>query len=140
MPSGYSSFRNTFPLVAGGNISPSTIIALSTTANQTAIQASSTVTVTVGIVGEGTQDAPLTGYSGYHAVAGGPIGDWFAAPADGLLVIGTGGCTAGDCLTTDGNGNGVTTTTSGAFVSAQALETCVATEKCHVVGCKFFYV
>lgn len=113
-------------LVAGGDIRPSRFIKISTAANQTALE-SDAGELSVGVSGEGTQDAPQSGSDGDAAEAGDhfmyhPIGD------EALIETGSGGCGAGAHLTPDADGKAVIAT-QGDYVGALALEAASAGEK-----------
>lgn len=114
--------RNQAPmLLAGGNVSPSRFVKLSTAANHTALQATAGSKI-IGISGVGTRLPPgITGDDGYHAVDTENI-DMFSLGDICLLKIGSGGCTAGDYLKSDASGQGVTAG-AGEFAGAVALQT-----------------
>lgn len=124
------------PLIAGGNIAPATFIRLSTTANQTAL-AASTGEKAFGIADESTMVAPTDGASTYHATAGYPV-KYFMRGETCKLTIGSGGCTAGDWLKSDSSGGGVAATTDKDFVGAIALETASAAELAEVLIVGFY--
>lgn len=141
---GYTGNTFSYPMGAGGNINPCVFITLSTapaastvayTSNRLALQAG-TAARTIGITGEGTEQAPQSGYATYHATSGNPLGDWFGngyAGGDALVVVGSTAVTANDLLQSDTNGNAVTCTVSGTWYGAMALESANPGEKVPVV-------
>jgi hypothetical protein len=112
----------------GGLISPSVFVVLdSTTKGGTVEQASGTATPLFGISQPSTRNAP------YPSLDDGYAGRNDASQNDEILVytfpdkevylqIGAGGCNPGDRLTSDSNGNGIVTTTTGQFIGAVAKE------------------
>lgn len=124
-------------LVAGGDINPSRFVRISTAANKTVLEADAG-SRTYGISQEGTQDTPLPNASTLAAAAGDQL-RLYKRGEIALLEIGSGGCTAGDALKSDGDGKGVTTTTNNDWVGAEALETAAAGEKALVEVVGYFY-
>jgi hypothetical protein len=119
-------------LIAGGNINPASFVKISTAADNTALQAAAATDLLIGVAQEGTHDAPgLTGSSAYAATAGKPI-QIYGVGDTCLLVLGTGGCTAGQFLTSDASGNGVAAASTN-IVGAMSLEAGVAAAKVRVV-------
>lgn len=122
--------RNSAPqLIAGGTINPACFVKLSTTANNTGLAGTSNC-YAVGIINDETrQPQGVIGSTGEAVISGLPI------PLFGIgdicnLVMGAGGCTAGDLLKSDTNGNGVTATVAGTDIyCAIALETTPASQK-----------
>lgn len=110
--------------IANGNITPSTFVKIDTTQTCTSvIQAAAATDYPIGVSKESTDQPPIPTLTGtqYAAIAGEnckvyQVGDTC------LLNIGSGGCTAGDKLTSDGSGNGITAS-SGNIYGAIALET-----------------
>ena len=119
-----ANIRNQSPsLIAGGNISPSTFVKLSTSADNTGLQAGAN-DPPIGISGVGTKQPPgVTGSDAYHAHSGEAI-ELFGCGDICLLLAGSGGFTRGDRLKSDASGAGVTEASSGAIqnVGAIALE------------------
>jgi hypothetical protein len=109
-------------LVANGNIIPSSIVILDSTNAGYGLQASSaTTTPLFGICYQNqwrTPWAPLQ--DGFAAIQGINIGIFEEAEICRLQIGGT--VTTGDMLTSDANGRGITTTTSGNYTIAQAME------------------
>lgn len=128
----------TVPLAAGGDINPSRFVTWSAAANQTVLESNSGDTKLVGITAEHTKNAPQTGGSTLHAEAGDQARVHFPGE-DCLLLIGAGGCTAGDFLKPDADGKGVVAVT-GAVAGAQATETAAAGELAHVLVTPPLYV
>lgn len=121
--------------IAGGNILPSTFVKIdATVAMPTVIQASANTDVLIGVSKESTDAPPIPQLSGtqYAAVSGENCRVY--QPGEScLLSIGSGGCTAGDMLTTDGSGGGITTAPgAGVRVGAIALMTAVSGDKARV--------
>lgn len=110
--------------IANGNISPSVFVKIdATVATPAVIQAAANSDYPIGISKESTDQPPIPQLTGtqFAAIAGEnckvyQVGDTC------LLSIGAGGCTAGDKLTSDANGNGVTAS-AGQIYGAIALET-----------------
>ena len=121
--------RNQSPqLVAGGNISPSTFVKVSTAADNTALQAGANEGI-IGISQVGLHQPPgVTGSDAYAAVAGENI-EIFGL-GDICLLKSASGWTRGDFLKSDANGLGVTIATSGVMqnIGAQALESAATNE------------
>lgn len=112
------------PVIAGGDIRPARFLTISTAANHTVLESNSGDTKLLGISDEHTRNAPQTGGSTNHAEAGDQV--LVHLPNDTcLLKIGSGGCTAGDFLKPDADGQGVTAGAA-AVAGAQALETAAA--------------
>ena len=118
---------HTTSILAGGNIYPSRFIKISTSADNTALQAGSNEDV-IGISTEATKDAPLSGASAYAGVDTYQM-HYYPNGTECLLEIGSGGVTRGDYLKSDTNGKGVSAATTGPtaqFIGAQALESAAA--------------
>lgn len=121
-------------LVAGGNIKPNRFIKLSTSANNTALQAGANEAV-IGIARQGTKLAPGIDTTGYLATSGDNV-PYFGDGEVTMLVLGSGGCAAGDLLKSDINGAGVAIATSGTTaqeIGARALEAGASGELVRVV-------
>jgi hypothetical protein len=116
-------------LVANGNVTPSSIVILDSTAPGRGILASSaTATVLWGISQEGQwRTAWAALQDGFCAIKGSNFNVFINPDTQCLLKIG-GTVTAGDYLTSDANGLGITTTTTGNWVIAQALASGVAND------------
>lgn len=112
-------------LKSGGTINPSCFIKVSTAANQTALQAGAG-DLPIGISMEGSQQSPNLNTT--YAAATGDFFKFYALGDVCLLTIGSGGCTAGDALKSDANGNGVTGTVGTDKCGAIALETAASGE------------
>ena len=96
--------------LANGNINVARIVKIDNTAgaNFRVIQADASSDKSVGISQQGTYQPPgVVGSDAFAAHAGQPV---FVAAVgeETLLLIGTGGCTQGDLLTSDASGQGVT--------------------------------
>lgn len=111
---------------AGGDIYPARFTTISTVANNTVLESNSGDTKLFGISTEATKNAPQSGGSSLAAEANDEIRVYEPGNTC-LLMIGSGGCTAGDFLKPDADGKGVTATT-GAVAGAQAIETASASE------------
>lgn len=109
--------------VAGGDIRPSRFVKVSTAADHTVLEADANEAV-IGISHESTQDAPISGASANAAESGDQL-TVYGIGRSCLLKIGSGGCTRGDELKSDADGQGVTRATTGTtlqHVGAIALE------------------
>jgi len=110
MPYGFEPMQVT----AGGTVRPCRFVKVSTAADNTVLEADANEAI-IGVSSQATQDAPLSGNDGNAATTGDqlhihPIGTRC------LLRIGSGGCTRGGELKSDGDGNGVAVATSGTTV------------------------
>jgi len=121
--------------VAGGTINPARFVTLSTSKDQTLLQASTAGQRVLGIAQTGTKYPP--GVTGSTTVASDTDGDpimVFLPGERAQLEAGSGGWTAGDLLKTDANGKGITAASTGQvmqWVGAIAEETVAAGD----VGC-----
>lgn len=108
--------RNQSPLlIAGGNITTHSFVKLSTSADHTALQADANEQV-IGISQVGTATPPgVDGSTTYAAVAGGHL-QIFGLGDICLLRLGSGGCTRGNNLKSDADGNGVVAASTGTTV------------------------
>lgn len=115
--------------VANGNISPSTFVKIDATqAMPNVIQAAANTDILIGIAKESTDQPQTPQYSAtqYAAVQGENCRVYQVGQVC-MLNIGSGGCTAGDMLTSDASGNGITTAPgAGKRVGAIALMTASA--------------
>src|SRR5262245_56120095 len=110
--------------IANGTIEVSRFVKIDTTAGKknNVIQAAAASDRTIDISQDGPYDTPdVTGAADDAARAGLPL-KVFGLGEMCLLKIGTGGCTAGDELTSDASGQGVVAATTNR-VGAIALET-----------------
>lgn len=121
----------TVPVKAGGDIRPARFVTISTSANHTVVESNSGDTKLLGITQENTKNTPDDNGSSLHAADEDPARVHFFGD-DCKLKIGSGGCTAGDFLKPDADGQGVTAA-AGATAGAQALETASEGELCHVL-------
>lgn len=119
-------------MIASGSILPSSFVKVDTTANNSVVACSAATDKPFGIAQESTDAAPVPSLSGtqYAAVSGENIRIYQNGDTC-LLTIGSGGCTAGDELTPDANGAGVTAGT-GNRVGAIATQTVAAGGLCRV--------
>jgi len=109
--------------VANGNIAPSRIVKLDTTADGRVLQAAAATDKPYGISQPGTRNTPYgTLDDGNAAVAGENLMVYVSNAKDVLLEAG-GPVTIGDALTSDASGRGVTTVTTGQWVIAEAMRT-----------------
>lgn len=134
------SFMSPPSMVAGGNISPACFIKVSTAAEHTLLQAAASTDAPIGISNDAPHDAPIAGYNGYAATAGQSF-RWFGEDQEATLVLGSGGCTAGQYLVSDANGNGVVVTSdagSDQWVGAQAVEGGSAGQKVRVTVVRIY--
>lgn len=108
-------------IVAGGNISPSRVVCISTAADNTVLQSALATSPNIGIAQKGTRRAPGTGDDdGFCAVAGDNVQIWGPSCMGEGELGGT--VTRGDRVTSDGNGRLVTTTTIGDQVVGWCLQ------------------
>ncbi len=112
--------------VAAGNITAMSFLVRATTADAKFSLASGTGTPIAGISGIGTRYPPYSSLDdGYIAIAGENFPVISPPQKEAALRLG-GTVTAGDLLTSDGSGFGITTTTTAQFIGAQALESGVS--------------
>ena len=128
--------RDAFKWVAGGNITPSRVVAQNTSYDSTVDNASSANQRCLGVSQTGTRKAPGTGADdGYAAIAGAPVQVYM--PGDiAPLTIGSGGVTRGQLIKTAASGKGVASATTGQtlqWVHAQALESGAENEVINVL-------
>lgn len=110
-----------FQFVAGGNITPSRIVKISTAADNTVLISASATSPNIGIAQQGTRRAPGTGDDdGYAAIAGENI-QVFSGSCMAPVEIG-GTVTRGDALTSDSAGRAIATTTEGDVIIGWATE------------------
>jgi len=120
MPQGnvYSKFCN-------GNVLPSAFVKMDTTASEKVIACAATTDYPIGIAQEGAYQASIPQLTGTQ-YAGTTISPAIRIYGQGcmdiLLTVGAGGWTAGDKLTSDANGAGVTAV-AGNIYGAEAMET-----------------
>ena len=122
-----SSSRNVAPnLISGGTIAPSVLVKLSTSADNTCLQAVANDKC-IGISQPGTRDPQGVSSNTYAAASGDTI-ELFGLGDICNLTAGTGGWTRGDLLVSDANGNGITAATDGTLqnIAAIALESTTA--------------
>ena len=107
---------------AGGTIAPSSFVVMSTAADNTALAASGTSVVILGIAQVGMKRTPgLAGSDTTIAAQAGDVISIFSLGDVAPIQLGTGGCTRGDMLTSDASGFGVTAASTNE-VGAQALQ------------------
>lgn len=110
---------------AGGSITPSSFVVRSTTADAQFLLASGTSTPIAGISGIGTRYPPYSSLNDGNIAIAGENFKVFAPPEkEAALQLG-GTVTAGDLLTSDSSGHGITAST-GNQVGARALESGVS--------------
>jgi hypothetical protein len=98
--------------MAGGNISPSRFVTISTSANNTVVQSAAATETIIGVSQESAKQPPIPQVTGtqYAAESGDNLRVYTAGEANVLLELGTGGCTAGAKLTSDADGKAVAAT------------------------------
>jgi hypothetical protein len=96
-------------MMANGTIVFSRFVKLDPTANHKVIQCAAVNDFIFGIAGDEARTAPTpdVGITPYQAAQVGEMIDVHPNTAECLLAIGTGGCSAGDRLTSDSTGQGV---------------------------------
>src|SRR5262245_42855990 len=111
---------------AGGNITPLSLLVLSTAADNTLILASGTGTPIVGVSGQGTRrpSGDFFNDDGFIAVSGETFRVFQTPEKEAAVRLG-GTVTRGDLITSDGSGFGITAT-SGQETAGQALQSGVA--------------
>jgi hypothetical protein len=123
-------------MYANGTIRVSRFVKVDTTRNNAVVEGTANAAIR-GISQEGGRVAPIPSVTTdpvQAAIAGENI-NVYTSGEDCLLRIGSGGCTAGDYLESDADGDGVTVAATAASVrnvGAQALETAVEGELCKV--------
>jgi len=106
---------------AGGNVPPSRIVKLSTTADNTVLVSASATSPNIGVSQKGTRRAPGTGDDdGYAAIAGENLQVY--GPSCVAPVEYGGTVAAGDALTSDSAGRAIATTTEGDSCIGWALQ------------------
>jgi len=118
-------------LKAGGTISPSVFVKLSTTTDSTVVQCVG-ADAPFGISQEGVDQPP--GLAGSDGMAGHAGEDMkvYGPGSTCMLVVGAGGINPGDKLKPDASGNGITTVTANDLYGAIALEAGAAGTKAKV--------
>ena len=118
-----------FSRVADGNITPFTFVKLSTTVQGRVVQAASHTDKLFGVSQPGTRNpsSSLFNDDGFAAIQGENVGI-FGPPQVGVMLKLGGTVTRGDQLTSDGSGQGITTTTTADWVGAIALDSGVAND------------
>jgi hypothetical protein len=108
-------------VTATGNVKPLRFLIASTTTDNQVTQASGTSSRIVGISGPGTRYPPWSALDdGFHAIAGENVEVFKPPMKEAYLQLG-GTVTAGDLLTSDSDGQGVTGTT-GQQTGARAMQ------------------
>lgn len=108
--------------VAGGNITPSRFVSLSTTSDRTVVQSVNGDTTIIGISQPGTHLTPLlTLDDGFAAIAGENLRVYTKGDPEAWLELG-GTVAAGDLLTPDSSGRGTTASGAATFFGARALQ------------------
>jgi hypothetical protein len=116
-----STYATPPPIVAGGNILPSTFVMLSTVADKTALQATADAPL-LGVSQVGTHDAPgLSGSSANAAIAGQAL-QLFVNGDICQVTVGATAVVRGDLLKSDASGNAVTGNPAVDNIGARALE------------------
>lgn len=119
--------------IANGNILPSSFVKIDTTqAMPSVVQATANTDILIGISKEAAKDPPIPQVTGtQYAAAAGENCRVYQVGDDCLLTVGAGGLTAGDRVTADASGYGVTASGT-AVVGAIALMTAPAGALCRV--------
>jgi hypothetical protein len=102
------AFSDTPALIAGGTIAPYRFVAISTSADDTGVQASGRTDAVVGV-----SDASTNAFSSstVHAASGDPI--TLQAGSNGTILVEAGAAiTVGDMLESDANGKAISKTTT----------------------------
>jgi hypothetical protein len=116
-----------YSYTANGNISVSTIVKFDSTSPFRVIQATAASDYLIGVCSESVDKAPIPQDTStqYAAIAGEDLKVYLNGDHASLTAA-TGGNTAGDLLTSDGSGNGLTTTTATNSIVGRAEDTVVA--------------
>ena len=107
--------------VANGTVNPSTFVRIDATDNNKVIAASANSQFLIGVAQEWSKNAPIPNATQEAADAGDPLKVYGVGDIC-LLQATTAGWTAGDRLTSDANGNGVTASSTN-YYGAVALTT-----------------
>lgn len=123
-------------MYANGTIRVSRFVKVDTTRNNAVVEGTANCVIR-GISQEGGRTAPIPSVTTdpVEAAQAGENVNVYTQGQDCLLRIGSGGCTAGDLLESDADGDGVTVAATAASVrniGAQALEAASAGELCKV--------
>ena len=121
--------------IANGNISVSVFVKQDTSLDNGVIQASTNNAI-IGVSQESSNYPPLPSVGTVYAAQAGQNVKVYGHEQQCLLLIGSGGCTAGDRLKSDSSGAGVTIASSGPTaqnVGAIALSTANAGEYARVL-------
>ena len=120
--------------IAGGNISPCTIVQLSTAADFTVL-ASNATGISMAVAQEGTLNAPITGGSTLAANTGSPELKVYLAGDTALVVLGA-NVTRGSLIVADANAAGIPTlsynSSTPQYVIGYALRSGLTNEKIEV--------
>jgi hypothetical protein len=126
-------YLTNYPVMANGNISPSTFVAMDTSLDFSVLQATGVSAPIIGVSQPGTLQPPglqvalfpgTTPTSQYAAVAGSQL-EIFGMGDTCSLTIGAASVPTAQFLTADTNGNGVAAT-SGNYVGAMTFSSAVA--------------
>lgn len=114
--------------IANGNISVSTFVKIDATqAMPSVIQAGANTDILIGIAKESTDSTPIPQQGTQYAAQAGENCHVYQVSEACLLLLGAGGCTNGDFMTSDANGLGITTAPgAGKRVGAIAMMTGLA--------------
>lgn len=113
------------PMVAGGTIAPCRIVKQSAVADAKCLQAAASSDKPAGISQRGTRLTPFSGLDDGNAATAGDSLQVFQDAERAMLELGTGGVAAGDLITSDASGKGVTAS-AGNYIAAVAIEAGVA--------------
>lgn len=110
--------------VANGNVTVSAIVKFDSTAPFRVILAAAATDAMFGVSSESVDKAPIPQDTStqYAAIAGEDLKVYELGDRCSLTT-GTGGFTAGDAITSDGSGNGITTTTDKNLYVGRAVDT-----------------
>jgi hypothetical protein len=124
---------NVFSRIANGNILVATFVKPDSTTPNRVINCSANTDHMLGISQENGYLPPIPQATTpqYAAIAAVELKIYGVGCDNVLLAIGSGGCTAGDMLTSDGSGNGVTASAAN-ICGAIADETRLINEWCRV--------
>lgn len=126
-------------MIAGGTITPASIVKISSAAPNTVLLAASNATSpNIGISQQGTRRAPGTGDDdGNAAIAGDNL--MIFGPGSVAMVQLAGTSTQGDVVTSDASGHAQTTTTTGDYCVGFLLESGVAGDLVQILVQPFVY-
>lgn len=112
------------PYTANGNIPVSVIVKFDSTSPFRVIVAAAATDALIGVSSESVDKTPIPqDTSSQYAAQAGEDLKVYVVGDECSLTTGTGGFTTGDAITSDGSGNGITTTTDKNIYVGRAIDT-----------------